>query len=919
MEITERFYHTVIENMMNGFSFHSILTDDTGNPIDYRYIRVNRAFEEFTGLKRENVIGKTICEIVPSIEEDTISWIKFFGQVALTGVSASAEQYSQAFDRWYSVNAFCPEIGYFIAIFIDITPLRKQTQKLQKKNQLLKKLYEDQKHLFREMHDKNAKLSAAQKEILQNERRLNKAQQIAHVGNWEVDLLTDRFWISQEVLRIYEINGIDPDITFQRVLKAHEEKSRGLIEEALKNLLEKNIPYDIRYEIRTGTGGIKHIRLLAELERDPEGNPGRLLGVIQDITRDVADELELKCKNEELASLYEEILASEEELRQQNDELYQKKEEITALYEELLSQEEELRTNYERLSDSLARLKKSEEINNLVLAASSEGVWQYDLVDDVYTISSKFIETLGYQFEEMSCIEKIRDITHPDDKEYSAREFNEHMYGETPKYESEFRLICKDGSCRWVKSSGKVIKDANRKPYLMAGSFVDITRLKEQQMELEHLAYYDILTDLPNRTLFLIEMEQARLRADKNNCKMAVVYMDLDNFKDVNDMLGHSTGDRLLRIMSDRLRELVSSRGVVTRLSGDEFAFLIRDISGEQEAYDYCLRIKEMVLEPFDFNGYRLNISPSMGIVMYPDVLGTSEDLLKSADAAMYRAKNMGKNNIQFYRDSIRTEMLKRLVIESRLREALQHNRFTLHYQPQICLKTGKIRAFEALVRWTDEELGVLSPVEFIPIAESSGLIVPMGEWILFEACRQAKELYSGSTGILVSVNISAIQLKQTDFADQVKKVLRQTELPAKCLELELTETSMISSFDSSITMLEELRELGVKISLDDFGTGYSSLSYLKKLPIDTLKIDKSFIHDLNSGQVENEIAETIISLVHKLDIEVIAEGVETGQQLAYLRQCDCDNIQGFLLSKPVPAWIVPEVIKRDFAAEFGI
>ncbi len=776
MVITEQFYRTMIENMMNGFALHSIVTDNNGNPVDYRYIQINRAFEELTGLKRMDVIGKTICEIVPTIEEDTISWIKFFGKVALSGESASTEQYSATFDRWYSVNAFCPERGYFIAVFMDITQLKKQTQKLQKKNQQLKKLYDNQKNLYREMND----------------------------------------------------------------------------------------------------------------------------------------------KKEELSSLYEEILASEEELRQQNDELYQKKEELTALYEELTSQEEELRSNYERLNDSMLRLKKSEAINNLILEASSEGVWQYDLADNIYSIPSKFVESLGYRAEEMTSIMKIHEIIHPEDKEYSERNFNEHMIGNVPKYESEFRLVCKDGSHRWVKSSGKVLKDDSGRPYLMAGSFVDVTRLKEQQKELEHLAYYDILTDLPNRTLFLIELEKAQLRADEDNRKLAVLYMDLDNFKDVNDMLGHSTGDRLLQTMADRLRKIIPEKGIVTRLGGDEFVLLINDIDSEQDVYDYCLRIKKMVLEPFEFHGYRLSISSSMGVVIYPDIPGTSEDLLKSADAAMYRAKNMGKNTIQFYRDSIRADILKRLTIENRMREALYRNCFTLHYQPQICLKTGKIRAFEALLRWTDEELGTLSPVEFIPIAESSGLIVPMGEWILFEACRQAKELYSGNTGILVSVNISAIQLKQTDFAEQVKKVLKMTGLPARCLELELTETSMISSFDTSVRMLEELRGLGIKMSLDDFGTGYSSLSYLKKLPIDTLKIDKSFINDLDSDQTENEIAGTIISLVHKLDIEVIAEGVETGQQLSYLHKYDCDSIQGYLMSRPVPAWKVPEVIMRDFAAEIG-
>ncbi len=919
MEITEEFYNSVIDNMMNGFAYHSIITDNDGNPIDYRYIQVNRAFEEFTGLRREDILGRTLREFMPSIDHDSLSWVKFFGEVALSGNPNVTEQYSQAFDRWYSVSAFCPQIGYFIAVFVDITELKEQAHKLQMKHQELRKVYKGQSQLYRELQEKNEQLLAAQKEIERNERRLSKAQQIAHVGNWEVDLATGRFWASDETRRIYEIDGPRRDIDFKEVIEKYAGQNPDELREYVRSFLEEGIGSDMKVEIRTVKGTVKHIHSLLETEKDAKGKHTRLLGVVRDITKDVADELELKNKNDELSSLYEELLASEEELRQQNDELLQKKEEITALYEELLSQEEELRSNYSQLNDSMVRLNKMEETNKLIIEATSEGVWQYDIAEDRYTISSQFAEGLGYQTENFPSIYYLDRIIHPEDREYSSQVLSAYLSGKAPKYEVEFRFICKDGSHRWVKSSGKVLRDTKGKPYLMAGSFIDITRMKEQQSKLEHLAYHDMLTDLPNRTLFLKEMEQAQLRADREKHKLAVIYMDLDNFKDVNDMLGHSTGDRLLQIMADRLRGLVSGQEIVTRLGGDEFAILLVDINSEQEAYHYCLRMKESVLKPFEFNGYRLNISPSMGVVMYPDITGSSEDLLKNADVAMYRAKNMGKNNIQFYRDSIRTDILKRMTIESHLREALHQERFTLNYQPQICLKNGKIRGFEALVRWTDEELGVLSPAEFIPIAEGSGLIVPMGEWILYEACRQAKEFCCYGIDFLISVNISAIQLKQTDFVHKVKKILNATGLPARHLELEVTETMMISSFDSSIIMLEELRGLGIKISLDDFGTGYSSLSYLKKLPIDVLKIDRSFIHDLDSEQFKNAITGAIISLVHELDIEVIAEGVETGKQLEYLHQCGCDSIQGYLMSKPVPAWNVPALFERDFAKELGI
>lgn len=784
MEISDNFNHSIIENMISGFALHSIITDENGNPIDYRYIEANNSFEKYTGLKRDEIIGKTILEIVPQIDKDTINWIQFFGQVALTGVSDSTEQYSSAFDRWYRVNAYCPEIGYFAVIFIDITDFKKQAEALNRKNKDLHILYE------------------------------------------------------------------------------------------------------------------KQALLLKKLENS---------------------EAELRKKNEELSSLYEEILASEEELRQQNEVLFQKNEEITALYEELAAQEEELKTNYEQLNKNVEKLKKSESINTLILETSAEGVWQYDIAADFYSISPRFVNALGYSAKDLNHISNILDITHPDDRDIAQLRFNEHLLNKTEKFDLEYRLMCKNGSFMWVRSTGKVLRNLNGDPYLMAGSFLDITKLKEQQLKLEHMAYHDILTDLPNRSLFLEKLDRALAYADKIGKKLAVIFIDLDNFKDVNDTLGHSTGDLLLKALALRLKEHIRKQDMLTRLGGDEFAVMIQDIDSEKEVYEFCLRMKEKILEPFEFNGSRFNISPSMGISIYPCNASNGEELLKNADTAMYRSKNLGKNTIQLYQDYMRTDMLRRLSVESHLRNALAKNIFTLHYQPQVCLKTGKIRAFEALIRWTDEELGTISPVEFIPVAESAGLIVPLGEWILMEACREAKRLNDCQNTILMSVNISAVQLKQLDFAELVKRTLKETGLKPELLELEVTETTLISSIESTISMFEELRKLGVKISLDDFGTGYSSLSYLRKLPIDTLKIDKSFIKDIDRESFEKEITESIVSLVHKLNIEVIAEGVENGKQLAYLLKCNCDNIQGFLISKPLPASNAMELKNKNYMSYIGV
>ncbi len=898
MDISEKYNRAILENMISGYALHSIVTDEDGNPVDYKFIDVNKAFEEYTGLSKAQVIGRTIREVEPSINEDTMNWIEFYGKVALTGESDSVEDYSRAFNRWYRVNAYCPEIGYFAVIFIDITELKLQADALSEKNKIL------------------TLLGA---EIKTNEQRLNKAQKIAGVGNWELDLKDYTLWASEEAFSMYGLDRTTPYIPFQVAKKIPLPEYRVILDDALQKLLEADIPYDLIYEIETKEKEKRFIHSLAETERDSEGRPAKVLGVMQDVTKDILREKELNKKNEELSSLYEEILASEEELKQQNEVLFLKNEEITALYEEVTAQEEELKHNYNQLIESMEKLKKSEAINSLVLEASAEGIWHLDVAKDEYMISHRFLDVLGYTSKDIKSINDLLDLIHPEDKDRVTSFMKEHSNGILDKFESDYRIRCKDGTYKWVKSTGKILFDCSGEPYLMAGSFQDLTKLKEQQLELEHLAYHDILTDLPNRSLFLQELEKALAEAVLKDKMLAVIFIDLDNFKDVNDTFGHSTGDNLLQSLSSRLKDYIRKQDILTRLGGDEFALMITDIDSEAEVFDFCQRIKDKILEPFLFNGYRFNISPSMGIAMYRGNETNGEELLKNADTAMYRSKNIGKNTIQMFQDYMRTDMLHRITVESHLRSALKDNKFTLHYQPQVCLQTGRIRAFEALVRWTDEELGIISPMEFIPVAESAGLIVPLGQWILAEACKEAQRINSEGENILISVNISAVQLRQLDFVELVKRILLETGLRAELLELEVTETTLISSFETTIEMFEELRKMGVKISLDDFGTGYSSLSYLKKLPIDTLKIDQSFIKDLDKECIEKEITESIVSLVHKLNIEVIAEGVETGKQLAYLMQCKCDNIQGYLISKPVPAQHAKDIVGRNYKAYMGV
>jgi diguanylate cyclase (GGDEF)-like protein/PAS domain S-box-containing protein len=778
MQLPDQFSRSIIENMINGFAFHRIITDDSGKPTDYRYIDVNTAFEEYTGLKRENIIGRTIREIAPDIDKDPINWIDFFGKVAVEGGRDSVEQYSAVFDRWYSVNAYSPEKGYFVAIFNDITRIKKSEEKLLEQNEKLSALYDEQTALYEELmaseeelRQQNDELVESNRRATENERRLNKAQRLAKVGNWELDLVERTMWGSEEAFRLYGLERKSPYMPLPVVQGMVCEEDREKLDEALQNLITKNIPYDVKFKILRHDGEERYMHSIAELEADRHGKPLRVLGAIQDITVIVRHEQELRERNEELSTLYEELSASEEELKD----------------------------NFLRLSLSM---------------------------------------------------------------------------------------------------------EENRK----------------QQERLEHLAYHDVLTNLPNRTLFMDRLNIALGMSERTGQQTAVIFMDIDNFKDVNDTLGHNIGDKLLKAVSGRLSQHIRKYETLARLGGDEFALLIQNINSEEEIYEFCERVRTGLAKPFEFDGYLFHINASIGISLYPGDGVTAEELLKNADTAMYCAKNLGKNNVQFFQEKMKQGILRKMAIEKSLRKALNTSGFELYYQPQLCISTGKVRAFEALLRWKDPELGSVSPLEFIPIAEDTGLIVPLGEWVLREACRQGAEWNrTCCKDLMVSVNISTVQLKQANFVQMVSEILHETGFLPTHLELEVTESLLINSFEQAVAMLKGLRDMGIKISMDDFGTGYSSLNYLRRLPLNTLKIDKSFIQDIDVQSMGENIVNSIVSLVHGLQIEVVAEGVETEAQLDYLIRCNCDSIQGYLISKPGPAGNAMSIMQKNYGGIVGV
>lgn len=433
------------------------------------------------------------------------------------------------------------------------------------------------------------------------------------------------------------------------------------------------------------------------------------------------------------------------------------------------------------------------------------------------------------------------------------------------------------------------------------GIFSDITKQKQTEEELQKLAYYDHLTNLPNRTLFTERLNQVLTIAERQQNGVALLFIDLDRFKYINDTLGHAAGDELLEHISRRLLEQTRQSDTVSRLGGDEFTVILSDTSNPDDVAQIAQKLVDTLKEPVDIMGHEVRVGGSIGIALYPDDGGDTETLTKHADTAMYKAKESGRGNYQFFTPQMNEQVADRLVIEAELHRALENEEFILHYQPKLDLGSGEIVGMEALVRWQHAEMGMVSPAKFIPLAEETGLIVSLGNWILEQACRQVVE-WSRTAGrsFKLAVNLSARQFRQSDLIAEIERVIDITGIEPSCLELEITESILMGDIDSALRMMEQIRSLGVQLAIDDFGTGFSSLNYLKRFPINTLKIDQSFVRDLTVDSEDAAIVKSIIALGHSLQLSVVAEGVEDQSQLDFLQQHSCDVVQGYFISKPL-------------------
>lgn len=432
------------------------------------------------------------------------------------------------------------------------------------------------------------------------------------------------------------------------------------------------------------------------------------------------------------------------------------------------------------------------------------------------------------------------------------------------------------------------------------------TRIAEREQfaeRLVHLAAYDALTGLPNRTLFRDRLTQAMARIDRDEKMLALLLLDMDRFKEINDTFGHDTGDRLLEAVANRLQQGLREVDTIARLGGDEFTMILENIRGADTAATVAKKVVDIFAQPFIVNERELSIMPSIGIALYTRDAQDANTLLRNADIAMYHAKRNGGGNFQFYTEQIHTQTTHRSDLESRLRSALAQGEFTLHYQPQIEIKSGRVVGLEALIRWHNEVLGMVMPDQFIPLAEGSGLIESIGEWVLRTACAQNKAWQeAGLPSLPVAVNLSARQFRQKDLLETILRILQDTGLDPRYLELEITESVIMSQREEAISTLQWLSALGVQISIDDFGSGYSSLAYLKRFAVDRLKINQSFVRDISADPDDMAIVTAIIAMARSLQLKVTAEGVETEEQLSLLGSLDCDDYQGYYFSYPISA-----------------
>ena len=580
-----------------------------------------------------------------------------------------------------------------------------------------------------------------------------------------------------------------------------------------------------------------------------------------------------------------------------------KKHSVSSSFIPEFNEQNEVKAYYVMLQDITERklgehaLLESEERYALAVRGANDGIWDWDLVKNHIYYSPRWKRILGYSDDEIgSHPDEWFKRIHPSEKSRVEEEIAAYFNRMSPHMEIEHRILHKDGSYRWVLFRGLSVSDANKRVYRIAGSMSDYTSKKAVEEKLRHDAMHDPLTNLPNRKYFMDQLRLSINRTKRNRRHLAaILFMDLDRFKIVNDSLGHSAGDKMLIEISQRLQLCVRPSDTVARFGGDEFAILLDSINAISDAIHIAERIQQKLQDPFNLFGHEVFSSASIGIVLTNISTGSVEDLLRDADAAMYRAKTSGRSRYEIFDANMHSQNLATLQLESDLRRALDNGEFQILYQPIISLSDKHTTTIEAFLRWDHPERGVIPPEEFLNMADETGVIISMGYWILEEACIHLKALQTGGLPELrLALNLTGRQVQDYNLIKTISRILAKYEIAPESLQLEIRENALMPDFDQTLQTLLELNGMGIKISMDDFGTNYSSLSYLRRFPVNTIKIDSSFIHEIGKETGSNDIINAIISMAHILHLNVVAEGVETKSQFDFLSEQGCDQAQGY-------------------------
>ena len=664
-----------------------------------------------------------------------------------------------------------------------------------------------------------------------------------------------------EALLGIDVDSLSLDDFFSRV---HVDDQRALEQHLYTAMIRGDSECDCVYRIHHNAGGIRWIQSRYLIGRDASNHLQYLAGVCFDIT-------------------------ARKEL------------------------EEQLRHSNEQLEKAQSYLKTALKASGIAIyrhpvKAGNEGK---SLTDHIGTWNYNIAEMYGYPEDAVMTPEVMMSRIEPAAVEELVHKTEEFFTQNRDEWEMECQVTTLDGASKWLLMKSTAERDERGHPQYICGAVVDITERKIAEDRIRYLATHDGLTDLPNRMMFGNLLNHTIDAAKRYSRKFALLFIDLDRFKAINDALGHQAGDALLQEIAQRLSRCTRAGDVVARLSGDEFVVLMQEVEDTHEASACARKIITEVMKPLTLQAQECRVTASIGIALFPENGDDEQTLLKHADTAMYQAKEEGKNNFQFYSPNTNSHTLQRMVLENHLRSALENNELQLQYQAKLDLHNNSISGVEALLRWNNPEIGVVSPAQFIPIAEETGLIVPIGRWVLKAACMQNMAWQAqGLPPVCMAVNLSPRQFLNQDLLAHINEALNESGMPPELLELEITESMVMHHVDQAVQLLHAIKQIGVRIAIDDFGTGYSSLAQLKRFPIDTLKVDRSFIREVVQDSDDQAITEAIIAMGKSLSLTIVAEGVETREQQDFLRNRACDEMQGFYFSRPV----VPE----EFAELLG-